>query len=247
MPSEFTHVGYKALINALLEQGYQAHSYDDANPEERHLILRHDIDISLQAAEDLAEIENGLGVAACYFILLRTEMYNPFSEASGKSLAAIAVQGHDIGLHLDASLYGNDITALDKATEEECGILEVITGAPVKYVSFHRPVEALHGLAQTLAGRRHAYEPRFFSEMGYCSDSRGAWHYGHPLDHPAVCQGRAMQLLTHPVWWSDQETGEPLTRLRSFVSDRNRWLKQQLADNCEPYRAVLEEDDAENS
>ena len=47
----------------------------------------------------------------------------------------------------------------------------------------------------------HTYEPKFVKDIGYCSDSRGGWHHGHPLSHSSVKEGKALQLLTHPIWW----------------------------------------------
>lgn len=231
---DFTEAGYRALLQALAMRGYETRGYDAANPARRHLILRHDLDMSLQAAEPIAEVERDLDIAAHYFVLLRTEMYNPFSTAAQATIAHIRACGHEIGLHLDASLYDNDLKALDRAADWECRALEDVTGAEVRFISLHRPARVLLGLAKRLAGRRHAYEPRFFEEMGYCSDSRGNWHYGHPLDHEAVKAGRALQLLTHPIWWPPRPA--PVQRrLNSFVSERNALLRSELGRNCESY------------
>ena len=76
----------------------------------------------------------------------------------------------------------------------------------------------------------------FFSAIGYCSDSRGAWHHGHPLAHQAVAQSRALQLLTHPIWWPSTVSPGPLPTLDRFVSERDTLLRTELAANCEPYR-----------
>lgn len=65
----------------------------------------------------------------------------------------------------------------------------------------------------------------------YCSDSRGEWHYGEPADHIAVRTGRALQLLTHPIWWVG-EAAEPELRLRRYLDQRVRALDEDLAANC---------------
>ena len=158
--------------------------------------------MSLDAALPIAEIEHALGLKAHYFVLVRTEMYNLFSAHARDALRRLADLGHEIGLHLDASFYNNDPLALQQAAETECTVLEAATGNPVRTISFHRPAKHLLGYADPLAGRVHAYQPRFFAEMGYCSDSRGAWQNGHPLENAAVREGRGLQLLTHPIWWT---------------------------------------------
>jgi hypothetical protein len=235
MSAAFTPERYAELLRALLVRGYTVTGYAGAEPSSRHLVLRHDLDMSLQAAEPIAQVEAALGVGAHYFVLLRTEMYNPFSAAARATLDRIRGLGHEIGLHLDTSLYGHDPEALEQAVARECGALEDAAGAPVRVVSFHRPAEALLGYGKTLAGRRHTYEPRFFKDIGYCSDSRGGWHHGAPLDHPAVAQGRALQLLTHPIWWTGAPS-EPIGRLGRFLEMRRALLDSELARNCSIYR-----------
>lgn len=238
MNGAFTEAGYAALLRAFGERGYAAVGYEAAEPDSRHLILRHDLDMSLAAAEPIAALEAEAGVRAHYFVLLRTEMYNPFSAAARATLERLRSFGHEIGLHLDASLYGNDADALEKAAAWECRALEDAAGAPVRFVSFHRPAAALLGLARPVAGRRHTYEPRFFEDMGYCSDSRGGWHHGAPLEHPAVAAGRALQLLTHPIWWVRSVAGDPVATLDRFRAERDRVLARALSANCDPYRAA---------
>ncbi len=231
----FTRDGYRQLVAGLLDRGYAVRGYAEAEPAARHLILRHDLDMSIQAAVRVAEVERELGAAATYFVLLRTEMYNPFSGRGLDGLRRIMALGHDIGLHLDAALYGTARAEIEAAAERECAALEALLDAPVRTISFHRPAPALLGLEGTLAGRRHAYEPRFFSEMGYCSDSRGAWEHGHPFDHEAVADGRALQLLTHPIWWTGAAADAPQDKLDRFVEDRDALLRAELARNCEVY------------
>jgi len=235
MTGDFTHEAYRELLGAFLSRGYAVRGYDDADPGARHLILRHDVDMSLQAAEAIADIENDLGVKGCYFVLVRTEMYNIFSAASHHSLRRIGELGHEIGLHLDASFYGNDVALLEEAAARECDILEGATGKPVTAISFHRPAASLLDHDEPLAGRPHAYQHRYFKQMGYCSDSRGAWHHGHPLENEAVQQNRALQLLTHPIWWSPGKAEHVQSRLDRFARERYELLRQELGRNCTAY------------
>lgn len=236
--ADFTRDGYRSLVAGLLERGYRAVGYDSVAPDERHLILRHDLDMSIDAAVAIAEIEADLGLGAHYFVLLRTEMYNPWSDQARRQLDRIASLGHEIGLHLDASLYPDDVGTLDRAAAEECDVLAALTGRPVEMVSFHRPSAALLGRPEDIAGRSHSYQPRYFHDIGYCSDSRGAWHHGHPMDHVAIADGRALQLLTHPIWWDRDSALDPVTALDGFRAERDTVLMHALADNCEPYRAA---------
>ena len=232
MAEDFTLVGYRALMQAFKARGYVAVRFEDADPSARHLVLRHDIDMSIEAALAVAEVEAALGLVAHYFVLVRSPLYNPWSAAAAAALSRMALLGHRVGLHFDAALYGDAPDSLDSAAGAECAVLEAILAAPVEVISFHRPAKSLQGRAGTLAGRRHAYEPHFFAEMGYCSDSRGAWHYGHPLDHPAVAAGRALQLLTHPIWWNGVAMS-PQRRLDALLAARFGQLDAALARECQ--------------
>lgn len=239
--TEFSPEGYVRLVCALEDVGYAVASFQETDPNSRHLILRHDIDMSLQAAADLALIETQAGWKAHYFVLLRTEMYNVFSRGGKHALSAIIDAGHEVGLHFDCSLYlgddGPDVVArLDAAAAHECAILESITERPVRFISLHRPAPAMIRNTHRLAGRPHSYMPRFVEDMGYCSDSRGIWRYGHPLDHPALISGRALQLLTHPIWWIARADETVLDKLDRFVATRYELLRHELAHNCIPYR-----------
>lgn len=240
-PTEFSRAGYAALLDGFAARGYRTTAYSDVDPARADLVLRHDLDMSIQAARPIAEIEAGHEMFGHYFVLLRTEMYNPWSRAGRADLRALDKEGHAIGLHLDAALYADDLDILDRACEEECDALAQLLGRAVTLVSLHRPHASLLGLDRLLGGRRHTYQPEFFSAIGYCSDSRGAWHHGHPFEHEAAVQARALQLLTHPIWWPRETRAGPVATLDFFVSDRDALLRAELAANCEPYRTRTDE------
>lgn len=233
MPPEadFTLDGYRALLDSFDEHGYRVRGFVDMDPHRAHLILRHDLDMSVQAARPIAEIEANRGLCAHYFVLMRTEMYNPWSKRSRADLLALADLGHRIGLHFDAALYPDSFVSLDEACRLECDALEQLLGQTVEMVSLHRPAKALLGLDKALGGRPHVYQPRWFEHIGYCSDSRGAWVHGHPLRHAAVDAGRALQLLTHPIWWTGAAR-PPVDKLTMFVDSRTRLLRDELAAHC---------------
>ena len=193
--TSFSPKGYEELINGLLERGYKVKDFSEAEAMQPHLVLRHDIDMSLKAAVEIAELEDRLGISAHYFVLLRTEFYNIFSKNGLQAIEDILGLGHKIGLHFDASLYTNE--ELESAAEWELGCLQCLTGRKVEMVSFHRPAKFLLGRKKPLAGRCHSYQPQFFEKMAYCSDSRGCWNYGHPHNLKAVQERRALQSVSY--------------------------------------------------
>lgn len=232
---EFSWAGYRALVQSFLSAGYEVRLFDELDPAKSNVVLRHDIDFTLGAAVDIARIEADLGVRAHYYVLLRTEFYSLTGPNDWDKLEELVKLGHNIGLHFDASQYDQDLSALESAAARECNILENILGRDVTSISFHRPAKQLQGLARKFAGRSHAYEPQFFTDIAYVADSRGSFRYGHPLDHAAFTDRRALQLLTHPIWWREAEVADKMVILSDFLDERARVLQQETIANCIPY------------
>jgi hypothetical protein len=234
--ADFTLSGYRTLVTRLLDRGYLVREFKNADPNQPHLILRHDVDMSLEEAVTIGQLEATMGVRATYFVLVRSELYSPFTLAAAGAISELRRFGHEVGLHLDASLYPPSLADLEAAAARECRILEEIVGASVTVISFHRPAGPMLSVGERLAGRIHAYAPRFFREMGYCSDSRFGWHHGRPLDHPVVAQRRGLQLLTHPIWWTRKERETGPQRLERLVERQDARFRDALTHNCAVYQ-----------
>jgi hypothetical protein len=235
-PSQFSLENYILMLNLLGKSGYTIANFATANPKAKHLIIRHDIDFDLQAALKMAEAEAKNGYEATYFVLLTSEFYNPLSKQNRGSIETILSFGHNVGLHFDTSLY--EETSLSTAAGLECSSLEQLIGRRVDAISMHRPPSKLIGENVNFAGRLNTYSPYFTKEMGYCSDSRGAWHYGPPFDNNAYQNGKALQLLTHPIWWTNTNSLPPQQSVEEFLSRRLEFLGREAERNCQTYTHV---------
>ncbi len=225
---KFSLDAYRRLLAEFIEQGYRTVGFNSVDPTSRHLVLRHDVDISLTLAVALAEAEHEMGYASHYFVLATCEQYNPATQAGREALARIVSLGHRVGLHFDAALESSE--PLEERVASEARFLSSLAGAPVSMLSFHRPAQHWIDNPASLAGLPHSYQPRYFSDIGYCSDSRGGWWRGAPLEHDAVKAGTALQLLTHPEWWID--TGRsPAERLADHLEQRRQELARDLNAN----------------
>ncbi len=232
---DFTWENYRLLIDTFLQNGYQTRLFHQLESDKSHLVLRHDVDFSMKLAVDVAKLEADMGIQSHYFVLLRSEFYNICSPSDWGNVLSLIDLGHDVGLHFDASQYNQDFDTLEAAAEKECEILEKVLGTDVTSISFHRPAEALLGLDRPLAGRLHAYEPRFFTDIAYVSDSQGSFRFGHPLDHEAFKAQQAMQLLTHPIWWRENAVEDKMSLLDDLLAERSELLQSEAIANCKPY------------
>ena len=235
----FSLNGYTHLLQNLTQKGYSFITYDEVLPQSQNIVLRHDIDNSLEYALEIAKIEARLSIKGHYFILLSTNFYNLFSSKNKEIIQRILKLGHYIGLHFDASIYStsdNELTILDinHYADNECIILEKLINAPINHISFHRPVKELLNHKGKIAGRYSTYNELYFSKIGYCSDSGGEWKFGNPLDHNAIKNLTALQLLTHPIWWIE-EGNSPNDKLKNFLRKLGRDNIEELKSNSKVF------------
>jgi hypothetical protein len=235
----FTLDDYRVLLGQLKSIDYEFVDYHAVDPVKPHVIMRHDVDMSPEFAFRVAQVEADFSIASTYFILITSNLYNPFAGKDRDYIARIAELGHHIGLHFDASIYGNDLDALNDAVRRELLALNVIIPDPHRVISFHRPNPMLLGYEKRVGDCDHTYMPRYFKEVGYCSDSRGQWYYQHPLDHPSIRERTALQLLTHPIWWCGYQGESAISLLDRFTFDRMDFFRTELARNCEIYRKEI--------
>ena len=102
----FTYKSFAELIALLRGSGYSFANFTNHDNVNKPVILRHDIDLSLGKALELARIEHENNVSATYFVLLSTDFYNIFSIKSNEILVKILGLNHEIGLHFDETRYG---------------------------------------------------------------------------------------------------------------------------------------------
>jgi hypothetical protein len=223
MATRFDFAGYGDLISDLRRAGYRIRMFDEcASPDRGDLLLRHDVDYCLSTAVGMASIEADLGITSTWFILVRSPLFNPFGAGERELLRSLRHKGGRIGLQFDASYYPEaaDVDALAQEAEDEIAALEIASAGPVVAVSFHKPPPCLRDFAAPFAGRPHCSEPRFVRDIIYCSDTLAEFSYGEPLEHARSTDLRAMQLLTHPIWWSEQSSIGGLAKLDRLAQRR---------------------------
>lgn len=231
----FTPEGYADIVISLLSRDYEIRGYKDAEPDQPHLILRHDVDFDWDAAVLMAELESANGWSAHYFALVRSEFYNLFSKNTSSALLRLCALGHTVGLHFDAGNYPLGSEDVDRGLAEEFSLIEQVTKCSVDVFSLHRPQPDVLKGDLSMEGRVNAYAPRYTEQMGYSSDSRGGWHHGHPLDHSAVRASRGLQLLTHPIWWMEG-CDSPQRTIESVLDRRYADLEAEASVHCGSYR-----------
>lgn len=185
-----------------------------------YLVLRHDIDVSLESALKMAEIEHDTGVRSTYFVLLSSNHYNSFEGRNARMIRQISEFGHEIGLHYDVSQYRCYTEDMVQALKTETQALESLTGKNVRSISSHAPMGPASFLS--ISSCVNADDPRLRDI--YIHDSRKLWtikSLSVLLNNPP----RRVLLLVHPYhWWPPVK---PRTKIDLALLDV-LWLLNRL-------------------
>ncbi len=206
----FSFKDYRETIEAYKTAGYAVTGFPDylANPQAKHLILRHDCDNSISQALRIAEIDTAAGASATFFVRVHAIGYNLLSLPSLQAIRAIEALGHNVELHLEGGIPDVLGDSMDTWADRQRSVFEAAMGRSPRGFSSHEPARMGNvRYADELLTRwgldYHAYEDRFTSpEIKYLSDSSATWREGHFrlwIDREPV-----IQVLTHPIWWFDQ-------------------------------------------
>jgi len=176
---DFSLEHYRELLAAAETGGYRWASFD-VQPRPGDLYLRHDVDLSLEAALELARVEHELGVRATYFLMTESAFYNLDSHVGRETLVQLRQWGHAVGLH-----------AVHPRAELDDRFDNVI--------AWHNPDPGY--VSEPVPGAVNVMEPPFFTQGLYRSDSNRHWREGCPHDDLAAGAFEWLQLLIHPEIW----------------------------------------------
>jgi hypothetical protein len=176
---------YRELLDAAAEGGYRFASFD-REPQAGDIFLRHDVDLSLEAALSLAELEQERGARATYFLMTESVFYNLDSQLGRDTLARLRELGHAVGLH-----------AVHPRAQFDARFDPVLAWHNPNAEFVHEPVE----------GTVNVMQPPWFTRGNYRSDSNQHWREGCPHEELRTGAFAWIQLLVHPeIWVYDGET-----------------------------------------
>jgi hypothetical protein len=177
---DFSLDHYRDLLRAAKAGGHRFAGFDRP-PEAGDLILRHDVDLSLEAAVALAEVEAEEGAWSTWFLMTRSNFYNLRSAAGEAATARLRELGgrvahHAVWPHVD----------LDGRFEPT--------------VAWHNPEPEY--MQAEIEGAVNVMGAPFFDPDHYRSDSNQHWRHGCPHEQLAAGAFEWLQLLTHPEIWA---------------------------------------------
>jgi hypothetical protein len=189
---------YRELLRAGTAGGYRWAGFD-REPRAGDLILRHDVDLSLEAALVMAEAEAEEGAWSTFFLMTRSSFYNLASKEGERAVARLRELGHRIGHH---AVYPH--VDLDSRFDA--------------VVAWHNPEPAFMQIE--IPGAVNVMRPPFFDPPHYRSDSNQNWRNGCP--HGAIARGEFewLHLLIHAEIWAFE--GETMRETMESFLDADR-------------------------
>ena len=203
MACAFTLDHYREILRAAREGGYRFAGFDGP-PAHGDLLLRHDVDLSLEAALAMAELEAEEDATTTYLLMTRSVFYNLASREGEAALGRLRALGHRVGLH---AVYPD--ADLDERFD--------------RVVAWHNPEPAY--MTAPIDGAVNVMEETYFDPAAYRSDSNQRWRSGCPHEELRAGAFPWLQVLVHPEIWV--YPGETMGRTMGAMLDAQR--AQRLA------------------
>jgi hypothetical protein len=202
---------YAELLDAARAGGYRWARFD-RKPEPGDIFLRHDVDLSLDAALQLARLEHERGATATYFLMTESVFYNLASFEGRDAIAELRDLGHAVGLH---AVHPN-------ATRDD-------RFDPV--LAWHNPDPEY--VFDPIEGVVNVMQPPWFTQGKYRSDSNAHWREGCPHEELRAGSFEWLQLLTHPEIWvyPGATMGDSMRSL--LDAKREEWLEHLANDRID--------------
>jgi hypothetical protein len=171
---------YEELLAAARDGGYRWATFD-REPQAGDLFLRHDVDLSLAAALQMARLERGHSATATYFLMTESVFYNLSSHEGRAAIEELHSLGHRVGLHAVYPRFDRD----DRFD-------------PV--LAWHNP-DPEYVFEPVADDVVNVMQPPWFTKGHYRSDSNQRWREGCPDDELRAGAFEWLQLLIHPEIW----------------------------------------------
>ena len=241
----FSYADYKEIISISKESG-RACNFRQAQEKDKFIIMRHDVEFSVDRAFALSKLELSMDFTSTYFFQWTNNSYNILSKKNMDMIKYMHERGHVIGLHF--ALNGlTDMELVRKKILQEIHVLSEMLGFEITEFSIHRPSADVLRENIVFPGIINAYQDEFFTfsenvtdstplHVKYISDAKHRWNYGTP-DADTLFNNERVQILTHPYSWT-KKGYDNLENFRTLIQERNEELMDTIDNECKHFARV---------
>lgn len=243
----FSFEDYKEIIRIIKSTGAHA-NYKDAINKDKFVIMRHDVEYSVERAYALSKVEESMDFTSTFFFQWTNNSYNILSKRNMDMIKDMHERGQNIGLHF--ALNGlTDMELIRKQIVKEMDILSEMFGFRVDTFSIHRPSKDALRENIKLPGIINAYQDDFFTfaenvdentdvKVKYLSDANHIWRYGYP-DEKNIKSHDKVQILTHPFAWS-KRGGDNFDNYKYLIKEKEIELIDSINAECKDFVEYLD-------
>ena len=238
----FSFDDYREIIR-IIKSTDRYVTYKEALNRDNFILMRHDVEYSVERAYNLSKVEDSMDFTSTYFFQWTNNSYNILSRKNMDMVKDMHERGHVIGLHY--ALNGmTDMELVRKQIVKEIHILSEMFGFQVDTFSVHRPSKDILRENIKLPGIINAYQDDFFTfaenvtedtpvAVKYLSDANHIWRYGYP-DERNILGHDKVQILTHPFAWT-KEGYDNFDNYKALVAEKEREVIDSIDAECKDF------------
>lgn len=238
----FSFSDYRKIIEIIKDTG-RVTDYKTALHADKFVIMRHDVEYSVERAYELARVESSMDFTSTYFFQWTNNSYNILSRKNKDLIKDMHERGHTIGLHF--ALNGmTDMNNIREQIKKEMDILNTMFEFKIDSFSVHRPSKDVLRENIKIPGYINAYQDDFFTfaekitedtpvKVKYLSDANHIWRYGYP-DEKNIINYDKVQILTHPFAWC-KEGYNNFDNYKSLIREKYVELINSVDNECKDF------------
>lgn len=238
----FSFEDYKDIIR-IIKSTDRYMDYHKALTSDKFILMRHDVEYSVERAYELAKVESSMDFTSTFFFQWTNNSYNILSRKNKDLIKDMHERGHTIGLHF--ALNGmTDMERICKQIAKEIDILNSMFEFKIDTFSIHRPSKDVLRENIKLPGIINAYQDEFFTfaenvtentpvNVKYLSDANHIWRYGYP-DEKNILEHDKVQILTHPFAWCKQGY-DNFDNYKSLIKEKYIELVNSVDNECKDF------------
>lgn len=243
-----SYSNYKCILADIIASGKLC-DFWDAMEKPGFVVLRHDVEFSVERAYEMSLIESEMGVCSTYFVQIANNAYNAFSQKNREMIADMRSRGHKIGLHYHRC-GKTDHDEIVSDIELQLKVMSDMYGFEVDRFAMHRPAKETGYNDMPIDGVVNAYSKEFFTLVDsvdenavlgvkYIADSQHRWNYGYP-DAETIVANPKIQLLLHPDFWS--ESGyDAHDNFKALIVQNNVTYVETIDSECKHFHQFIDE------
>jgi len=238
----FSFDDYKKIIR-IIKSTDRYMDYHKALTSDKFILMRHDVEYSVERAYELAKVESSMDFTSTFFFQWTNNSYNILSRKNKDLIKDMHERGHTIGLHF--ALNGmTDMEQIRKQIVKEIDILNSMFEFKIDTFSIHRPSKDVLRENIKLPGIINAYQDEFFTfaenvtentsvSVKYLSDANHIWRYGYP-DEKNILENDKVQILTHPFAWC-KKGYDNFENYKSLIKEKYVELVNSVDNECKDF------------